>query len=127
MIDRPILSFVVHGPPVPKARARVFQRPGEKARAVTPAKTMAYEKHVGTIARGALSHLRGWRTDWAAYALTVRAFRSTRRGDLDNVIKVVGDSLIGVAYADDSAIMRISAEMADDPERPRIEVAVEML
>jgi Holliday junction resolvase RusA-like endonuclease len=57
-------------------------------------------------------------------SVTLRVYRQAKRGDLDNSIKVSLDSLIGVAYADDSQIVRIVAERYDDKRNPRVEVEV---
>jgi crossover junction endodeoxyribonuclease RusA len=72
---------------------------------------------------------------WVAYAaglrplagpvaITLRFYRPRRAGDVDNLLKVTLDSLIGVAFADDSQIEEIHAYRYDDPERPRVEVEV---
>jgi crossover junction endodeoxyribonuclease RusA len=56
--------------------------------------------------------------------VTMRVYRPAKRGDLDNYTKVLMDSLNGVAYADDSQIVRIVAERYDDKRNPRVEVEV---
>lgn len=125
-----ILTFTIDGPPVPKARARtVAFRVGSKirSRSFTPEKTAAYEKRAGLLALNAVNCCRAWRKDWGAYALTVRVFRESRRGDLDNYVKAIGDACNGVAYADDAAVVRLAAEMHEDRERPRVEVEIAML
>jgi crossover junction endodeoxyribonuclease RusA len=58
-------------------------------------------------------------------AVTYRWFRSAKRGDLDNRLKIIGDSLNGLAWDDDSQVVRITAERYDDKQRPRLEVVVE--
>lgn len=121
--ERPILRYTVHGPPVPKARPRL----GRGGKVFTPERTKQYEEHAATVARAALSHLRGWRTDWASYAMTVRIFRESAVGDCDNHVKAHCDSLNGVAYLDDCAVTEIHATMVDDPARPRVEIEVRML
>ncbi len=135
-----ILSFIVNGPPVPCARARVIpddrsasgvagQGAKRKARfrAVTPTKTRRYETHVGVIARAAVSHLSAWRLDAAGYAVTIRVFRAERRGDWDNFAKAITDGMNRAVYLDDRLIRRALVEVDEDPARPRVEVEVEML
>lgn len=125
-----ILTFTVDGPPVPKARARtVAFRVGGKirSRSFTPEKTAAYEKRAGLLALNAVNRCVAWRKDWGAYALTVRVFRESRRGDLDNYVKAIGDACNGVAYTDDAAVVRLAAEMHEDREHPRVEVEIAML
>lgn len=58
-------------------------------------------------------------------AVTYRWYRSAKRGDLDNRLKIIGDSLNGLAWDDDSQVVRILAERYDDKARPRLEVTVE--
>lgn len=58
-------------------------------------------------------------------AVTVRVFRPRRSGDLDNTLKVLLDSLKGVAWNDDSQVVRILASRYDDKENPRVELEVE--
>jgi Holliday junction resolvase RusA-like endonuclease len=125
-----ILRFVVNGPPVPCARARVVVtkvRGKTKARAFTPEKTADYETHVRTLARYAVMQTPGWRTDWGAYAITLRFYRAERRGDLDNFAKAQMDGLRTVAYIDDAVVVSAHIEMHDDPANPRAEVEVEMI
>lgn len=57
--------------------------------------------------------------------LTVRVYRSIRRGDLDNRLKVLIDALKGVAFDDDEQIVRIHAYRHDDKSNPRVEVEIE--
>jgi Holliday junction resolvase RusA-like endonuclease len=122
-----LLRFTVQGPPVPKARARVVARKGEKARSYTPESTAAYEKLIGMHALAAVSKTPGWRTDWAAYALTVMVYRDVRRGDADNFAKAVSDGMNKIAYLDDAAITSLRVDLIDGDERPRVEIEVRML
>lgn len=52
-------------------------------------------------------------------------YRPARRGDLDNTLKVLLDSMRGVAYPDDSRIVRLEASRFDDKANPRVEFEVE--
>ena len=114
-----IVRFTVPGAPVPKARARVVN-----GHAFTPARTRAYEKHVQTCAREALSRV-AWRLDAPAYALRVVVHRAARRGDLDNFVKCVSDALNRIAWDDDSRVVVLEARMTVDRDRPRVEVEIE--
>jgi Holliday junction resolvase RusA-like endonuclease len=122
------LTFVVHGPPVPKARARVATNAEGKTHAFTPAKTKAYEKHVGMIAMAERTHWRTWpRLDRGArFGLSVRVYRSRGQGDLDNFIKSCLDSCNGVLWVDDSQVRRFGECSVDECEKgkERIEVDV---
>lgn len=57
-------------------------------------------------------------------AVTVRVYRARRSGDLDNRLKVLLDSLQGVAYVSDSQIVEIHAERFEDKSDPRVEVEI---
>lgn len=59
-----------------------------------------------------------------AVAVTIAVYRPRRAGDLDNRIKVLLDSLNGIAYADDQQITKIHAERFEDKENPRVEVII---
>lgn len=52
-------------------------------------------------------------------------YRPRRRGDLDNVLKAIGDALKGAAYLDDDQVVELHARRLDDKANPRIEVEVE--
>ncbi|PYJ11248.1 MAG: RusA family crossover junction endodeoxyribonuclease [Verrucomicrobia bacterium] len=51
-------------------------------------------------------------------------FRPAKRGDLDNRIKVLLDSIQGLAYHNDSQIAEIHAYRADDKANPRVELEI---
>lgn len=136
------LSFVVPGPPVPKARARVVgvaahifealcgrcKRIAGNAHAVTPAKTRDYEKHVQTIAWAARTHHPAWpwKDEATRYGIAIRVYRSRDAGDLGNYEKTVEDALNGVLWPDDR---RLHARgdggiFACEKGRERVEVDV---
>lgn len=116
------LSFCVFGAPVPKERARVVN-----GRAYTPARTAAYEKHVAAIATGALSHVSRWDPS-GPFRLIVDVYRVANRGDLDNLVKSVSDSLNATAiWDDDRLVHEIHARMFVDKARPRVEVVVQRI
>lgn len=57
-------------------------------------------------------------------AIFLDVFRPQRRGDLDNILKALLDSLNGIAWNDDSQIVQITANRYDDPRSPRITIAI---
>lgn len=57
-------------------------------------------------------------------ALEIHVYRPRRIGDLDNTLKGLLDSLRGVAYGDDSQVVRLVAHRHDDKANPRAEVTV---
>jgi len=125
------LSFVVHGPPVPKARARVVKNKsaiGPKTRSYTPSKSAAYESHIGMLALAARTKTRQWSAldRNVRIGLSVRVYRSREQGDLDNFIKSVKDACNGVLWADDWQVRRFDECSIDECEKgkERIEVDV---
>lgn len=54
----------------------------------------------------------------------VDVYRPAKRGDLDNTLKVLLDSLNRIAYVDDSQIVKITARRFEDKKNPRAEVVV---
>ncbi len=56
--------------------------------------------------------------------VTYSVYRPAKRGDLDNLFKVISDSLQGHMYQDDSQVVEIHAFRAEDKENPRVVVSV---
>jgi crossover junction endodeoxyribonuclease RusA len=57
--------------------------------------------------------------------VSVEIFRPAKRGDLDNCLKVLLDSLRGYAFVDDAQVIEIHAMRFDDKASPRAVVTVE--
>jgi crossover junction endodeoxyribonuclease RusA len=57
-------------------------------------------------------------------AMYVHVYRQRKAGDLDNFAKVLGDSLNGVAYHDDSQVVELHMWRHDDKANPRVEVEI---
>lgn len=93
------LEFTVPGKPVPwqRAASRGRQR-------FTSPKHRAYKTKVGYAALAARP--KGWPLD-ARYAVRITAY-TTRRPDLDNIAKMVLDSIIGVLLSDDRRVDALS-------------------
>ena len=116
-----IASFVVLGPPVPKARARACS----DGRHRTPKATRAYERLVASIARFSIPI--GWPMD-GQYKLSVNFyFADHRRRDSDNCLKSIADALNKLAYDDDNQVTEICGRKVGGDPRPRAEVTVEYL
>lgn len=135
-----IFSFTVPGEPVAKGRARAFVRGGRVAH-YTPDKTERYEARVATFAQQAMA---GARPLEGGVALSVVARFSipaswskkrrqaamdgleqvTKRPDLDNVLKAIKDGMSGVAWLDDSQVVRLVDCRKVYAELPGVDVIV---
>lgn len=132
------VSFTIDGEPVGKARPRMNTRTG---RAYTPDKTRIYEEYTKMLYKSKVKHY------FEGYVrLTIKAFygiarsdskkikeqkvnntlRPSKKPDIDNVIKLIADSLNEIAYKDDTQIVEIEA-MKYYSDNPRVEVTIEAL
>lgn len=116
--------LIISGEPVAKGRPRFAGK-----RAYTPIKTKDYEKRIVSEAMNM-----GVCQINDPVFLTIRAFfpmsiaaakrgdtHHTKRPDLDNIIKIVGDALNGIAWKDDSQIVGVLAEKGYS-DYPRLEI-----
>ena len=78
-----------------------------------------YKKKVALIAA-----LAGVRRFDGEVVLYIEIYRPAKRGDLDNSLKVMVDSLKGIAFDDDSQIGGIEIKRFEDPNNPRAEVTI---
>lgn len=133
--------FVLWGEPTGKGRPR-FMRAGCGVRTYTPEKTANYE----TLIKLQYMHEceRYMFPDKAMIKMAIKAYyqipksaskkskkkmedgitRPTKKPDCDNVMKIVADSLNGIAYRDDSQIVECVINKYYS-EAPRIEVEIE--
>ncbi len=134
------LQFIVPGEPQGKGRPRFGN-----GRTYTPAKTVAYEQLIARTAAEAMRHLpyeltalpcyvrvdvyKGVPKSWtqAKRARALDALEIPGKPDLDNVAKGVLDAMNGVAYVDDTQVVRLLVQKQYSLE-PRLVVTVkEML
>jgi Holliday junction resolvase RusA-like endonuclease len=112
------IAYTLFGEPLPMPRARIG-----RGRAYAPPLRIreAKERHAEAVS---LSRPSGWSLE-GSFALYVVCYRGTRRKcDGDNLQKLVADSLIGLAYADDSMVDVWHCEKRIDRDDPRTEVRV---
>jgi crossover junction endodeoxyribonuclease RusA len=117
--ENDVIEIVVPGEPRPKGRPRL----GAHGNVYTPAATRAHEELVAWTVKGRLRQpLAG------PLALKVCFFRSTeRRVDIDNLLKALMDGANGIAWADDSQVVDVSASRAIDRAHPRTEIEITQL
>jgi Holliday junction resolvase RusA-like endonuclease len=112
------IAYTLFGEPLPMPRARIG-----RGRAYAPPLRIreAKERHAEAVS---LSRPSDWSLD-GSFALYVVCYRGTRRRcDGDNLQKLVADSLIGLAYADDSMVDVWHCEKRIDRDDPRTVVRV---
>jgi len=132
--------FIVPGEPQGKGRPR-FARAGNQVRTFTPAKTAAYEnlvkleyerqcggKRFGTDTMLVISIFAYYGIPKSVSKkkreqMIAGILRPIKKPDMDNVVKVIADSLNGVAYRDDTQIVTAVVEKyyAEDP---RVEITI---
>jgi crossover junction endodeoxyribonuclease RusA len=93
-----------------------------QGRMVVSTEARNYKEQAGWIAKSQASEIVE-----GDVALTLRVFRPQKRGDLDNCVKVLVDSLKGVIFADDDQVVEIHAFLGDDKHNPRVEVEIKEL
>ncbi len=131
-----MIQFTIPGPPTGKARARIT-----KFGAYTPEKTVNYETLVKEmfaikypnhkpyegevwISVGAYFSIPKSATKGKRLAMQHNIVRPTKKPDADNILKIIGDALNGLAYKDDSQIVgaRIHKRYTDGQPYTEVEV-----
>ena len=136
------VNFTVVGEPKGKGRPR-FVRTYSGGRAVTPKDTVIYENLVKTE----YEYQVGERfDDGMQLSMKIDAYfgipkskskkvkkdmeegfiRPTKKPDMDNIVKIIADSLNDIAYHDDSAVVECSVSKWYS-YNPRVEVTIENL
>lgn len=111
-----LIEFMVMMRPVPKARPRLARN----GHTYTPKNTVDAEKAISLIAKSVISKpLSGPLSlyieffyavpkSWSKVRREAIPSPRTERPDLDNIVKLVLDSLNGIAYLDDAQIVHLS-------------------
>ena len=108
------LRFTLPYPPSANAYWRSVN-----GRVLVSAKARAYKEDVRWVARDA-----GAQVLEGPLVVSVDVYRPRKIGDLDNVLKVLLDSMRGICFEDDKQIVEIRARRFDDKENPRVELAI---
>ena len=141
LFEKSRVLFEVLGKPQGKQRAKVSTF-GGFARAYTPEQTVSYENRIILSYKQALNGGKTpfWETPVsvkiiAHHAIPKSFSKKKREGalagdirpqtkpDIDNVVKVVCDALNGVAYRDDTQVIRVQAEKIYSDE-PKLVIAI---
>lgn len=137
--------FSIDGKPQGKARARTFYNPKlGRVQSMTPENTVLYENLVKqSFIQQADKDARWFNKEpLAVYitafypipASTTKKDRQlicsgklypTKKPDADNIAKVICDALNGVAYGDDTQIIKLEVLKAYTERQPRVEVYIE--
>jgi Holliday junction resolvase RusA-like endonuclease len=112
------IRLSIDGPPRAKGRPRFNPR----GRAWTPRATRLAEN---TLAWEARKQMLDQHTRALVGPVEVRVvfhLATARRVDVDNLVKLVLDALNGIAWADDSQVVHITALKTIDRDHPRTEI-----
>lgn len=135
------IIFTIPGEPQGKARPRVVRdkRTG-KTKAYTPDKTVAYEDFVKlrykSMAKGArfgtqpleISIIANFsvpksKSKKTKVLMLENKIQPTKKPDIDNIAKIICDALNGIAYKDDSQIVRLNV-VKKYAETPFVKVSI---
>lgn len=135
------IELIIQGEPFGKQRPRVIARGKGASRAFTPRKTVAYEERVK------LEYVSKYKDfmfeDKAELHMDIKAFYRipdskpkrikedmlngiilpTKKPDVDNIIKIIADSLNKLAYKDDAQIVVCSCQKMY-ADNPHVEVSI---
>ena len=109
-----VISCIIPGEPVPKARPRAYVTRGPRpfAKVYTPAKTVEAERAVALSVKQEATR-RGAQlptADTLSVSVDFLCSRKPgRRADLDNLVKLVLDALNGIVWKDDAQIVSLHA------------------
>ena len=135
------VKFTVCGEPKGKGRPR-FTRVGNYTKTYTPQETVSYENLVKFEYRNQCSGAKFDKTEmldmriFAYYKIPKsvskkrhqqmleKQIRPTKKPDADNIVKIIADSLNGIAYYDDSQIVDTMIRKYYS-ENPRVEIIIQ--
>lgn len=134
-----MIRFTVLGDPCGKQRPRVFTDKQGKSKAITPQKTSQYEQLIKWILINTLNVkplVGSLEAQIRAYYSIPKSMnkkdrllveenklRPTKKPDLDNVAKCILDACNGIAYHDDSQVVKLTVEKYYG-DQPRVEVTL---
>lgn len=115
-------KLIIEGEPKGKERPRK----GKYGNIYTPRTTQEYEKHIRNSYEGPKFEDAVYIKIQAYYlkAKSSKGLFPLKKPDIDNVAKIILDSLNGVAYADDTQIVRLTVIKEWTTDYPRVEVTL---
>lgn len=142
IMDKKEIVLIIDGNPFGKQRPRVVRTGKGASRAFTPEKTMQYESYVKVLYRQKYGRHTSFKEDDELH-LDIKAYyeitkstpkylkemmitgvvKPTKKPDVDNIIKIIADSLNGVAYKDDKQIVACSCQKFY-ASNPRVEIVL---
>lgn len=142
IMDKKEIVLIIDGNPFGKQRPRVVRTGKGASRAFTPEKTMQYESYVKVLYRQKYGRHTSFKEDDELH-LDIKAYyeitkstpkylkemmitgvvKPTKKPDVDNIIKIIADSLNGVAYKDDKQIVACSCQKFY-ASNPRVELVL---
>lgn len=144
---RNLVELTILGEPFGKQRPRVITRGKGASRAFTPQKTVNYENYIKLLYRQKYKNFKF--EDKVPLYVQITAFYKippskpkyikglmfkgemlpTKKPDVDNIIKIILDSLNGLAYKDDAQIVACTCQKlyVNDDNEPRVEVKIEKI
>ena len=144
---RNLVELTILGEPFGKQRPRVIARGKGASRAFTPQKTVNYENYIKLLYRQKYKNFKF--EDKVPLYVQITAFYKippskpkyikglmfkgemlpTKKPDVDNIIKIILDSLNGLAYKDDAQIVACTCQKlyVNDDNEPRVEVKIEKI
>lgn len=144
-MDKKEIVIIAYGKPFGKERPRVVRTRKGASRAFTPEKTAKYESYIKTLYMQKYGRRTSFKEDDELH-LDIKAYyeiakstpkylkemmitgvvKPTKKPDVDNIIKIIADSLNEVAYKDDKQIAACSCQKFYASE-PRVEIVISKL
>ena len=137
------MYFEVIGMPQGKARARTFYNPKlGKHQSITPDKTVLYENLIKTSFMAAENRKTFFDKEPVEMYITAyfpipksttkkdreriknKELFPTKKPDCDNIVKVICDALNGVAYHDDTQVVKLEVRKVFTEDEPKVAVAL---
>lgn len=142
IMDKKEIVLIIDGNPFGKQRPRVVRTGKGASRAFTSEKTMQYESYVKVLYRRKYGRHTSFKEDDELH-LDIKAYyeiakstpkylkemmltgvvKPTKKPDVDNIIKIIADSLNEVAYKDDKQIVACSCQKFY-ASNPRVELVL---